>query len=480
MRTTLRRTLFAGFCAAGVLLQAGGFFRGIFRGRARALPSAVAVRASDLARPDLTAAAVLAAKVGAGGLVVRLGAPATPQRPAVAFGPDMPVAAAGRLRAALARSGVRILACEVPEPAGPAALKRAVAAAKLFAIPYVIAELPPRLPAGIAGLCRDSGVRLALRIPHLDGKASVPAKTRSALVESVRPRGWVGWCLDVGRLARAGLDPAVWAEKSLGAAPVFVVFAVDLDLASPEGRPVAPGAGVCHLPRLLASLKRRGFSGPLVLLGPGAGASRAEQYFRGGTAYLAQCAALRPLDLLRGKALPPGMSWNVFDAEKPRHPENNARWPRPKPVDLSAYRITNRMRGARITAGSHGVVAREDYPNVFDGKPSKWCTACRTPWIVYQYPGNRRVRVIAYTVTSANDVPDRDPEAWRLLGSNDGTHWTELDRRDKQIFLLRHETKLYKVQRPGAYNRYRFEVLRNHGNPKLCQFQELQLLARKK
>jgi hypothetical protein len=31
-----------------------------------------------------------------------------------------------------------------------------------------------------------------------------------------------------------------------------------------------------------------------------------------------------------------------------------------------------------------------------------------------------------FTVSSANDVPDRDPRVWSIDGSNDGTNWTTI------------------------------------------------------
>ncbi|MEI7908007.1 MAG: hypothetical protein WCK77_00090 [Verrucomicrobiota bacterium] len=37
--------------------------------------------------------------------------------------------------------------------------------------------------------------------------------------------------------------------------------------------------------------------------------------------------------------------------------------------------------------------------------------------------------ITTYSIASADDVPDRDPSAWRLEGSQDGSHWTLLDER---------------------------------------------------
>ena len=83
---------------------------------------------------------------------------------------------------------------------------------------------------------------------------------------------------------------------------------------------------------------------------------------------------------------------------------------------------------------------------------------------------------VAYSVTSANDFPDRDPKDWRLLGSADGREWTVLDARQGQSFFGRHFRRLFRIERPAAFPLYRFEVLANHGNA-ITQIEEVELLV---
>jgi hypothetical protein len=40
----------------------------------------------------------------------------------------------------------------------------------------------------------------------------------------------------------------------------------------------------------------------------------------------------------------------------------------------------------------------------------------------------------SYTITSGNDLPDRDPRNWQVLGSNNGTTWFVVDSRSGQTF----------------------------------------------
>src|SRR5690554_743805 len=44
------------------------------------------------------------------------------------------------------------------------------------------------------------------------------------------------------------------------------------------------------------------------------------------------------------------------------------------------------------------------------------------------------VIISAYTLTSANDAPERDPKDWVIQGSNDGETWATLDSRSGELF----------------------------------------------
>ena len=64
-----------------------------------------------------------------------------------------------------------------------------------------------------------------------------------------------------------------------------------------------------------------------------------------------------------------------------------------------------------------------------------------------------------YALTSANDFPQRDPQDWRLLGSNDGgKNWTVLDVRRDEIFQSRQQRKQYRISNDTAYETYRLQI----------------------
>jgi len=97
-----------------------------------------------------------------------------------------------------------------------------------------------------------------------------------------------------------------------------------------------------------------------------------------------------------------------------------------------------------------GASARGDNPangetadKAFDGDVNtKWLDfSPGYSWIQWRYADDRTAYVTEYAITSANDFPERDPNDWNLLGSND-----------------RFQRRNFPVSSPGAYNIYRLEI----------------------
>jgi hypothetical protein len=96
-------------------------------------------------------------------------------------------------------------------------------------------------------------------------------------------------------------------------------------------------------------------------------------------------------------------------------------------------------------------------------------------WLAYQFPGTAAHVVHSYSVTSANDVPARDPTAWQLQGSNNnGAAWTTIDQQSAVVFADRHQTNSYPCTNSTAYRWYRLLVTANAGASSL-QLAELVL-----
>lgn len=104
-----------------------------------------------------------------------------------------------------------------------------------------------------------------------------------------------------------------------------------------------------------------------------------------------------------------------------------------------------------------------------DGKPrTKWCTTHggRFPIIWQMAMPLKSPAVTSYTITSAADVPERDPKAWRFLGSQDGVAWSVLDeQKDVPVWPGRLKPKTFPVKNQTAYTHYRFEFLETHNAP---------------
>lgn len=83
----------------------------------------------------------------------------------------------------------------------------------------------------------------------------------------------------------------------------------------------------------------------------------------------------------------------------------------------------------------------------------------------------------AYTLTSANDAPDRDPKNWTLEGSNNDVDWVVLDQRTDQSFGSRFQTVKYTFPDRTPYKYYRLNITAVRGGT-LFQMAEWRLIKR--
>jgi alpha-L-fucosidase 2 len=96
--------------------------------------------------------------------------------------------------------------------------------------------------------------------------------------------------------------------------------------------------------------------------------------------------------------------------------------------------------------------------NCVDGEANtKWCVDKAGKAVSWQVELGEPGVVSGYRLTSADDVPTRDPQVWVLEGSADGKAWTELDRRNLgKPFDRRYETRSFEIAKPAAFRFYRF------------------------
>ncbi|THU36934.1 hypothetical protein FAM09_18395 [Niastella caeni] len=105
----------------------------------------------------------------------------------------------------------------------------------------------------------------------------------------------------------------------------------------------------------------------------------------------------------------------------------------------------------------------ENYPAVIDNSTAtKYFISGKTAlWI--QYQSTVAATVIKYTLTSANDVPARDPRNWTLQASNDSVTWVSLDSRTNETFETRFLIKTFTFENTTPYLYYRLNITANNG-----------------
>jgi hypothetical protein len=141
--------------------------------------------------------------------------------------------------------------------------------------------------------------------------------------------------------------------------------------------------------------------------------------------------------------------------------------------------LTDPALGGVATASSVGSVG-ENGSKAFDLlATTKWYAGdtSSTGWLAYQFAGTTSHVVHSYSLTSANDVPQRDPADWKLQGSNNGATWVDVDSRTAEVFTSRYQTNSYTCTNTTAYRWYRLLITANVG-PGSLQLAELVLYGK--
>lgn len=132
-------------------------------------------------------------------------------------------------------------------------------------------------------------------------------------------------------------------------------------------------------------------------------------------------------------------------------------------------------RGGRASAGNECIYCNngdgELASMAFDGSiATKWLSMDSETFI--QYTFNEPVELVAYSLTTANDNPGRDPRDWVVYKWEESTdpeadvagNWVEVDARTDVAFERRHQLLHFKFSAPVSTDRIRIEITRNWGN----------------
>ena len=112
---------------------------------------------------------------------------------------------------------------------------------------------------------------------------------------------------------------------------------------------------------------------------------------------------------------------------------------------------------------------------LYDGIPTTTLVTPFTAPFIIDYTLEKPEAVVSYTLTASSNYSDRDPAAWILYGSTDGTSFEEIDRRDGIFFATRYATQFYTCNaEKKAYKHYRLAITET--NSVSLQLAEWQLL----
>ena len=77
-------------------------------------------------------------------------------------------------------------------------------------------------------------------------------------------------------------------------------------------------------------------------------------------------------------------------------------------------------------------------------------------YIAWEYA--KPLKVVSYSLTSGNDVPNRDPKSWVLYGSANGKDYVVIDKQDNVEFESRTETKDFNLIKGVSYKFFKLEI----------------------
>ncbi|GAB2476822.1 GH92 family glycosyl hydrolase [Jatrophihabitans fulvus] len=141
---------------------------------------------------------------------------------------------------------------------------------------------------------------------------------------------------------------------------------------------------------------------------------------------------------------------------------------------------SNHLPGSVVDSDTPITASAENPPgeiakNLADGDPAtKWLAFATTATLTYHLPAATAVGT--YALTSGGDAPDRDPKAWTLQGSTDGSTFTTLDTRTGQTWTGRGVRNTYTVTDPKPYAYYRLAISAPQSGT-LLQLADLDLAA---
>ena len=140
----------------------------------------------------------------------------------------------------------------------------------------------------------------------------------------------------------------------------------------------------------------------------------------------------------------------------------------------------------KVITGSGYISNGESFEMAFDGDSNtKWLdhrdwsgapSESEPSWIQVELPEPKAVNTVV--ITSANDAPERDPQRFSLLGSNDGgLTWHQVEKWNDAFFGARFQRQSFETPNTLAYQTYRLEITKNREDSVFLQLSDVALLG---
>jgi len=131
-------------------------------------------------------------------------------------------------------------------------------------------------------------------------------------------------------------------------------------------------------------------------------------------------------------------------------------------------------------AGLSNEAALDVFDNKVGGGSDKWYGVPLGSWVAVQL--DQAYRLTHFTVASANDVPNRDPDIWSIEGSNDGATWTPIFSYNNdgtspwgttRLQVIRWDGDGADFAKPAPYSWFRYKVdsIVSGGDPQISEIE---------
>ncbi len=218
--------------------------------------------------------------------------------------PDLDAAAQKKVLAKLKASGVTLVNFGVAGAKDEAGWTKLFEFAKAMGIQTIVAEPPPEQMPLVDKLANKYRVNVAIHDHPQPSRYWNPDVVLDA-IKGCSKR--VGACADTGHWVRSGLCPIECLKKLQG--HIISLHFKDLSEKARSAHDVPWGCGVGNTAAMLAELKRQGFKGVFSIEYEHTTPQLMDDV-RKCVGYFNGAAALSEKDLLAGKALPGGFTWN--------------------------------------------------------------------------------------------------------------------------------------------------------------------------